>query len=71
MNIHDYTGESTLGMDLSDTVVHVCPCGNNVFKIFASFDDYEIATYSTDGECIECHTVVKVPTPIDRPGYVR
>jgi ferredoxin-like protein FixX len=66
LNIHDYDRHD-VGMDLSDTVIHVCPCGNNIFRIYATFDDYEIATYSTDMECLECGTRAKAPTPIDRP----
>jgi hypothetical protein len=70
VNIHDYPG-SGQGIDLSDTVTHVCVCGGTLFKIYASFDDYEIAAYSTEGECVECNTRVRVPTPIDKPGYYR
>ena len=69
MDIRDYATEP--GIDFGETVVHECVCGNRVFKIFATFDDYELATYSTDGECIECGARFKVPTPIDRPGYYR
>lgn len=65
MSIRDFPSKE--GSDLGDAVVHECACGNRVFKIFATFDDYEIATYSTDGECIECGLRFKVPTPIDRP----
>ena len=68
MNIHDYkdTGQN---LDLSDTIVHVCICGSKMFRIVATFDNFEIAQYSTDGECLECGTRVKVPTPIDNPDY--
>lgn len=69
MDIRDFEGTGQ-SMDLSDTIVHVCPCGSHLFKIVASFDNYEIATYSTDGECLECGTRVKVPTPIDNPDYI-
>lgn len=69
-DIRDYTG-SGQSMDLSDTICHVCPCGSSLFRIVASFDDYEISAYSTDGECLDCGTRVKVPTPIDKPGYYR
>lgn len=65
MNIRDYPLKD--GPDFGDTVVHVCVCGNRVFKIYATFDDYEIATYSTDGECIQCGARFKVPTEVDRP----
>lgn len=65
---HDGTWPAT-GIDYGDTIVHVCHCGNSVFQIFATFDDYQMASYSTDGECVECHSRFKVPTPVDRPGY--
>lgn len=70
VDIRDYKGTEDTGMDLGGTVVHVCPCGNNVFRIMATFDDYEIASYSTDGECVECGSRFKVPTPIDSPDYI-
>lgn len=69
-NIHDYQGAwAGQGMDLSDTILHVCVCGSNLFRLVVSFDDYEIATYSTDMECLECQTRCKAPTPIDKPDY--
>ncbi len=69
MDIREYIGTGQ-AMDLSDTITSVCPCGCKLFRIIASFDDYEIASYSTDGECLECGTYVKVPTPIDNPEYI-
>lgn len=70
MNIHDYKGAwPDTGLDLSDTIVHVCPCGSNLWQVVVSFDNYEIATYSTDMQCLECGTRAKAPTPIDHPEY--
>ena len=70
MNVLDYKGAwPNTGLDLSDTITHVCTCGSNLWHIVVSFDDYEIATYSTDMECLECGTRAKAPTPIDKPGY--
>lgn len=51
-----------------DTVVHMCYCGCSVFKILATFDDFEIATYSTDMYCADCGTKYKTPTELDRPN---
>lgn len=65
MDIRDYPTKD--GPDLGDTIVHVCFCGNRVFKIFATFSDFNIATYSTSGECIQCGARFKVPTEADRP----
>lgn len=69
-DIRDYKGTGQ-GMDLSDTICHVCPCGSKLFRTVVSFDDYEMSAYSTDGECLECSTRVKLPTPIDKPDYYR
>lgn len=70
MNITDYEGSwSGPGIDLSDTIVHVCVCGSELFHLVVSFDDYEISAYSTDMECLECKAKCKAPTPIDKPGY--
>jgi hypothetical protein len=52
-----------------DTITHVCICGSHTWKILATFDDYEIASYSTDMYCGECGAYAIAPTPIDKPGY--
>lgn len=70
MDIRDYRGSwPGTGHDVSDTVMHVCICGSNLWRLVVSFEDYEIATYSTDMECLECQTRAKAPTPIDNPEY--
>lgn len=67
MSILDYTGAwPGTGMDLSDTIMHVCPCGSTLWKIVVSFEDYEISAYMLDMECLECGTRAKAPTPLDR-----
>lgn len=48
--------------------VHHCPCGSTMFNVKCTFDDYEIAMYMTDAECVLCGTKVKVPTLADKPG---
>lgn len=66
MHILDYQHDGS-GLDLSDIVTSTCVCGGNLFKTIVSFDeDYEIATYALDGECLECGTRVKLPTPLDK-----
>lgn len=46
-----------------------CVCGNNVFLALVSFgdDDYDIAGWFTEGQCIECGARVTLPTPLDKP----
>lgn len=69
-DIRDYEGAwPGTGMDLSDMVLHTCVCGSNLFRVVVSFEDYEIATYCTDMECLECQTRCKAPTPLDNPDY--
>lgn len=49
-----------------DTVVQVCICGNQTFRIVATFtEEGEIGGYFTEATCYECDRWVKVPTPID------
>jgi hypothetical protein len=46
----------------------VCPCGNSLFKITATFDadTYEIAGYFLDdATCADCGAMVTAPTPLD------
>lgn len=70
MNILDYEGAwPNTGLDMSDTIMHVCACGSNLWQLVVAFEDYEIAMYSTDMKCLECGTHAKAPTPIDKPGY--
>ena len=54
------------GMDLRGTPTHECICGSQIFNIRAVFDNYEIATYFLDMECVECGNLATEPTPLDR-----
>jgi len=53
-------------MDLRGEPTHLCPCGCNIWNLKVVFDDYEIATYFLDMECINCGSLATAPTPIDR-----
>lgn len=53
-------------MDIRGTPTHVCPCGSNIWNLKVSFDDYQIAYYMLDMECVNCGSVATAPTPIDR-----
>lgn len=55
------------GTDLRDIgPVHICTCGCTVFKVLASFEDYEIVWWFLDGECANCGNLVRIPCPIDK-----
>ena len=59
----DYSGN----MDYENIVCHECPhCESNLWRVHASFDDYEISQYLLDMECAICGTYAKAPTPLDR-----
>ena len=53
-------------IDLRGTPTHQCVCGNEVWNLQVVFDDYEIATYYLDMECVQCGSVATAPTPVDR-----
>jgi hypothetical protein len=55
-------------MDLRGTPTHACPCGSEAFYIIARFEDYELAMYYLDMQCIECGTMLTAPTPLDKEG---
>ena len=55
--------------DLSDTIMHTCVCGSNMWRVIVMFEDYEISSYFLDMECFSCGTRAKAPTPIDKEGY--
>ncbi len=58
--------EQAPGMDLRGTPTHECICGSQVFYLKAVFNDYEIATYFLDMQCVECGSLATAPTPLDR-----
>jgi hypothetical protein len=53
-------------IDLRGTPTHVCPCGSNIWSLKVIFEDFEIATYFLDMECVSCGSVATAPTPVDR-----
>jgi hypothetical protein len=53
-------------MDLRGTPTHECVCGSDLWNIRASFDNYEIATYFLEMECVLCGSLATAPTPLDR-----
>ena len=69
MSILDHKGEPGREFDLSDTILHTCLCGSNMWRVIVMFEDYEISQYFLDMECFSCGTRAKAPTPIDKEGY--
>ena len=53
-------------MDIRGTPTHLCPCGCSIWNVKAIFDDFEIATYFLDMECVNCGSLATAPTPLDR-----
>ena len=53
-------------MDLRGTPTHECICGSKVFNLPVAFENYEIATYYLDMQCVECGSIYTAPTPLDR-----
>ena len=65
--ILDFKSEKPLpSFDLDGMVLHECVCGCNVWKVAVAFQDYEIAWYALDMECLNCGTRAKAPTPLDK-----
>jgi hypothetical protein len=60
--------QETEGLDLRGTPTHACVCGSTIWNIQAVFDNYEIATYFLDMECVQCGSLATAPTPLDREG---
>lgn len=57
-----------MALDLG-MVTHICPCGEDTWKILVSFEEYEIASYSLDMYCISCGNKAIAPTILDDPNY--
>ena len=55
-------------IDLRGTPTHLCPCGSQIWTLKVIFEDFEIATYFLDMECVSCGSVATAPTPVDREG---
>jgi hypothetical protein len=55
-------------IDLRGTPTHLCPCGSYIWNVKVVFEDYEIATYFLDMECVSCGSVATAPTPVDKMG---
>jgi hypothetical protein len=55
-------------IDLRGTPTHLCPCGSHIWNVKVVFEDYEIATYFLDMECVSCGSVATAPTPVDKMG---
>ena len=53
-------------IDMRGTPTHVCPCGSQIWSLKVIFEDFEIATYFLDMECVSCGSVATAPTPVDR-----
>lgn len=53
-------------MDLRGTPTHECICGSKIFDLPVAFENYEIATYFLDMQCVECGSIYTAPTPLDR-----
>lgn len=53
-------------MDLRGTPTHQCICGSEVWSLQVVFDNYEIATYYLDMQCVQCGSIATAPTPVDR-----
>ena len=54
-------------IDFRPQIAHECVCGSRIFRIIASFEDYEISAYFLDMECLNCGSRYYAPTPIDAP----
>lgn len=59
-------GNYSRSMDLRGIPVVECVCGCNIFLALVAFDDNrELSFYFLDGECVNCGSLVTLPTPID------
>ena len=46
----------------------ICMCGSQLFTAIVAFEEGDIAFYFLDGECVDCGSLVTLPTPIDNIG---
>ena len=56
-------------MDLrGNPIGDICLCGSELFTAIVAFEAGEICFYFLDGECVDCGSLVTLPTPIDDIG---
>ena len=56
-------------MDLrGNPIGDICVCGSELFTAIVAFEYGEICFYFLDGECVDCGSLVTLPTPIDDHG---
>ena len=59
----------TKAMDLrGHPIGDICVCGSELFTAIVAFEMGEICFYFLDGECVDCGSLVTLPTPIDDHG---
>lgn len=57
-------------IDQTGIPTHECfNCGSGLFRIVASFENYEVSMYITDGVCAMCESPITVPTLEDHPFW--
>ena len=58
------------GINFRGIPTHECPvCQSRMFRVYASFEDYDIALWLVDAVCADCGAEVTVPCPVDAPEY--
>jgi hypothetical protein len=65
-DINEIKPDYSQAMDVRGYPTHVCPCGCPIFNLKVIFENFEIAQYFLDMECINCGTLATAPTPVDR-----
>ena len=61
-NIIDCVPTYEHAVDYRPMITHECACGSTMFRLIVTFEDYEIATYFLDMECIACGSRYNAPT---------
>lgn len=64
-----YAGDMALkDINFRGIPTHECPvCQSRLFRVYASFEDYDIALWLVDAVCADCGAEVTVPCPVDNP----
>ena len=58
-----------MSIDLRGLPTHICVCGSTMWNVKVMFEDYEIAMYLLDMECVVCGAIATAPTPVDKEAY--
>lgn len=61
----------TAKVDLRGPATHECICGSNIWQLYVTFEDDQIAMYDLNMTCADCGSLATAPYPEWRKDWER